>query len=367
MDTRYWDQLDRSLEASTMEKLPSFGYTILPTGIGDLPLYYGLDSSLVNYYRAEGDRGSRLLASPRLYLPFQWKSYLDVEASTGIAASSYWVDWESGNGDPVEGRAVTDVRLGVSSRVNRVYPVQFGNTVALQHSLRPEVLYEYVPDPLEGQVPLFDRLDSNPRMNRVEYGLSTFLTSKSVTKDTAGEETSAYLEMARLKIFQGYNIEKTSSDVKAILLDTARERGFTDLGLRLDLTPKKFVTFSYDLDVSLDQGMASVHDVYLTYKSGRGDIFRVDYQYRADSVIDELITRLNVAVLPNLRFITYLDYSFDQQELFAQGYGFRYDHGCWALGVAYENKDNDHRVALTVNLLGLGTFGSSRTYAEGSD
>lgn len=367
MDARYWDQLIPSLEASTMEKLPSFAYTILPTGIGDLPLYYGVDSSLVNYYRSEGDWGSRLYASPRFYFPFQWKSYLDVEASTGIRASSYWIDWENGNNDPVEGRAVTDARLGISSRVNRVYPVQIGNTVALQHSIRPEIVYEYVAPPLDGNVPLFDRLDNNPEKHRVEYGFSTFLTTKNVTKDQAGEETSSYTELARLRIFQGYNIEKMSEDVQGILLDTVRERGFTDVGLRLDLTPKKFITLSYDLDVSVDEGRATVQDLYLTYRTKRGDLFRIDYQYRAETVIDELIARINVAVLPNLRFITYHDYSFDQKEMFAQGYGFRYDHGCWALGVAYENKDNDHRVALTVNLLGLGSFGSSKTYSEGGN
>lgn len=369
MDTRYWDQLDQSLKASTMQRLPSFGFSIVPTGIGDSPLYYSLASSLTNYYRQEGDHGNRIDARPRLYLPLQWKNYLDVEATAGLNASSYYVEWEDRNSDSFVGRAVTDTRLTLSSRLNRVYPVQFGSMVALQHSIRPEVLYEYVPDPLEGpQIPLFDRLDINPARHRVTYGFSTFLTSKSMAKDPAsGEETPSYQELVRLRVFQGYNIEPTARDPQSILLDTAQERGMTDVGLRLDITPKKFVTLSYDVDVAVDELGAPVHDLYLTYRTGRGDLFRVDYQYRAESVIDELITRLNIAVLPNLHFITYHDYSFDQQELFAQGYGFRYDHGCWALGVAYENKDNDHRVAMTVNLLGLGSFGSSKTYSEGGN
>ncbi len=367
MDTRYWDQLNQSLNASTMQRLPSFGFTIAPTGIGDTPLYYSLASSLTNYHRQEGDHGNRIDVRPRWYLPFQWKNYLDVEAAAGFNASSYYVEWENRDADSFAGRAVTDARLTLSSRVNRVFPVQIGNTVALQHSIRPELLYEYVPEPLEGShIPLFDRLDINPARHRIQYGFSTFLTSKSMTKDVAsGEETPSYQELARLRGFHGYNFVPANRDPQSLLLDMTQQRGVTDIGLRLDISPKKYLTLSYDVDVSVDELSAPVHDLYLIYRTGRGDLLRVDYQYRAESVIDELITRLNVAVLPNLYFIAYHDYSFDQQELFAQGYGFRYDHGCWALGVSYENKDNDHRVAVTVNLLGLGSFGGSRTYNEG--
>lgn len=365
MDARYWDQLEQTLEASTMEKLPSLAFTMLPSGIGGLPLYYGVNSSLVNYYRTEGDHGSRVDIRPRLYLPYQWKTYLDLEASAGFRATGYYVDWQNRDNDPAVGRAVADAHLSMSSRLNRVYDFHLGNVVAVQHAIRPEVVYDYVPQPLDGpDIPLFDRLDTNPAKNRVEYGFSTFLTTKSVTKNQEGEEVPSYLEFARLRVFQGYNFERTSADVREILLDTVREQGLTDVGLRLDITPKRSITFSYDVDVSVDHGNPTVHDLYMTYRTGRGDLFRVDYQYRAESVIDELITRLNVAIVPNFHFITYHDYSFDQHELFSQGYGFRYDHGCWTLGVAYENKDNDHRVAVTVNLLGLGSFGSSKTYSE---
>ncbi len=368
MDARYWDQLEGALEASTMQKMPSFAYSILPSGIGDLPLYYGLNSSLTSYYREEGDRGSRLDVQPRLYLPYQWKSYLDLQASAGFRATGYYVDWDPDRYDSAAGRAVTDARLSLSSRLNRVYDLHWGDMVAVQHAIRPEVVYEYVPEPLKGpQIPLFDRLDTNPARNRVEYGFSTFLTAKSMTKGQDGEEVPSYSEVARLKVFQGYNFEPTSAEVRTILLDTQRDSGPTDVGLRLDITPKRSITFSYDLDVSVDHGSPTLHDIYMTFKTARGDLFRVDYQYRAESVIDELITRLNVAIVPNFHFITYHDYSFDQQTLYTQGYGFRYDHGCWALGVAYENKDNDHRVALTVNLLGLGSFGSSKTYTGVSD
>ena len=65
-------------------------------------------------------------------------------------------------------------------------------------------------------------------------------------------------------------------------------------------------------------------------------------------------------MLPSVYLNTYHDYSLKKQELFSQGYGIRYVHGCWGIGFIYEREADDNRFLVSINLLGLGTIGSGQ-------
>jgi LPS-assembly protein len=368
MDTRYWDQQDKEIDEFTLQRLPSLAFSVIPTWIDALPAYYTFGTSYTNYWRRDGDRANRLDVSPRLTLPVHWGNYLDVEPSIGLRATSYWVDWRDDvPEEPSEsqGRLFTDLRMEMSSRLNRVYPLQVGSFTAFQHSIRPEVVYEYVPEPIEGDIPLFDRFDEDPTRHDIRYGFTTFLTGKSVKTDAQGNERVSYQEVARLQVLHGYNFERVPVNVPDVRLESSREKGVTDIGVRLDLKPRQYVTLSYDTEFSPDRGNMELHDFYMVLNSGLGHRLRLDYQYRRDSLVDEIIASTSIKVFKNLYLLTYHDYSIDQDDLYAHGYGIRYDHGCWAIGLSYENEEKDHRIAFTVNLLGLGSFGASRSYGRG--
>jgi LPS-assembly protein len=370
MDTRYWDQQDKEIDEFTLQRIPALAYSVIPKWINDLPLYFTFNTAFTNYWRREGDRANRMEASPRLYLPLQLKTFLNVEPSVGVSASSYWVDWEEDQADrpsTSQGRLFTDLRLEMNSRLNRVYQWQVGSYQAFQHSIRPEILYEYVPKPIEGDIPLFDRFDEDPSRHDIRYGFSTFLTGKSAKTDDQSNEKVSYTEMARLQVLHGYNFERVPVNDPNVRLEGSRDEGVTDISLRLDVKPKKFVTLSYDAELSPDRGAIELHDLYMVLNSGQGHRLRLDYQYRRESLVDEIIARTDIKLFRNFYLLTYHDYSIDQDDLYAHGYGFRYDHGCWAIGVAYEKEEKDHRIAFTINLLGLGTFGGSRSYTKGDE
>lgn len=356
LDARYWDQLDTALEDTTLQRLPTLSYSIIPSWIGDSPLYYTLRSSAVNFWANEGPQGTRLDINPHLYYPLHWNN-VDIEPSAGFRATSYAVDWDRDSHDAFQGRFLSEARLDMSTRLNRVYPVDFGDNVAVQHAIRPQFMYEYVPNPAESTLPHFDRLDFNQARHDVRYGFSSFLTSKQVHADVEGNQTTNYLEFARIEVSQAFNIEGVSREVSDWGLRTPAGEGFSDLTMKVDLTPQRFVTLSYETDLSPVDGSAALQDVFLTLRDNRGDTFRLDYEYRKDSVIDEVIAQFNVQILPNIILNSYHDYSLDQQTLFSQGYGIRYQKGCWSIGLVYEKGDRDERIALTVNLLGLGNFG----------
>ncbi|MBP8644751.1 MAG: LPS-assembly protein LptD [Syntrophobacteraceae bacterium] len=370
MDVRYWDQLEDSKEDVTLQKMPTLYFNMAASEIPNLPFYYTLDSSLTNYWRRDGDRGTRLDLLPRLHYPMHWRNYLDIEPSFGVRSTSYWVDWEQSSRSQWQEHFFPDVRVEMSSRVNRVYPMKIGNFVAVQHAFRPEFSYEYAPQGYQGFLPRFDRLDQDLSRNDFRYGFSTFLTTKESLTNAQGNPVSDYREIARFKIFQTYHIEKPpevvqdrwfNPDPQLDMVSTGNE-GFGEIGMRLDVMPKRYLTLSYDTTISPDQGDVLQQDVLMTLDSGRGHVMRLDYRYRKDVQVDEIIPQLYLKVIPNVFFTTYHDYSLDKADLFSQGYGVLYQSGCWGVGLMYEKEDRDQRIAFSVNLLGIGTLGGIRTY-----
>lgn len=358
MDTRYFQQLQDNIDENTLQKLPGFSYTVLPTWICNTPLYYTLESSAVNYWREEGVKDQRLDIHPRAYLPLHWKNYIDIEPSFGFRSTSYLIDWDDRNFDNFTQRAVSDAKVEVSSRLNRVYPGGFGGVTAIQHSIRPEIAYEYSTQAKQGSSPHLDNLDEDLSRNGVRYGFSTFLTTKQMTTDAQGNQATTYREWLRLRMFQFFNVQKPAVD-DPLFTTGVLDDGPSPVGLRLDITPLKYITLSYDADLDwLNTGEGNAHDLFLTLDSGKGQMLRVDYQQRDDLGVNEITTEVFIQTLPNLYLNTYHDYSIDRDFLFKQGYGVRYYKGCWGIGFAYERDGDDNRFVFSIDLLGIGNIGT---------
>lgn len=359
LDNRYWDQTDRNLQDATLQKLPSLSFTAIPTWIDGLPFYYTMQSSLTDFWRNQGTTGNRLDLFPRLAYPLHWKSYLDLETSAGVRSTSYWVDWQEDSRDPSawQGRVLSDVRVDLSSRLNRVYNLEMGGFQAVQHALRPEVIYEYVPKVSQSNLPSFDKLDRNQARHDMLFGFSTFLTTKEVKMDAENNPVTSYREITRLRILQQYNFEQPPVDE---LYNPAPKSGFADLSFRLDVMPKSYLGLTYNSILIPDEGRAKQHDFFMSLDSGHGQLLRVGYQYRNDFPIDEVITEVGLKVLPSIYLNVYHDYSVKNKELFSQAYGVRYIHGCWGVGFIFEREADDNRFLVSLNLLGLGTIGSGQ-------
>ena len=356
LDVRYWDQMDTDLNDLALQRLPSLSFQTIPSHLLETPMYYTLNSSLAHYHRREGERGYRLDAYPRLHYPLHWKSYLSVEPSVGGRVTSYHVDWDSGESrDSRQTRFQGDVRVNVSSRLNRVYPLSWGDYTAFQHAFRPEIRYVYSGEGSnQDKLPQFDRLDQNQFQHSLSYGFTNFFTSKRMDIDPEGNPVPFIHEFARVRLFQAFNIEPLPEDIR-FFPETGR--GFTTVGMRTDLMPLKFLTLTHaSLLYSTNREDIS-HEFYLTLNSGKGHVASLNYHYREEKPVDELIYTMNLMITPSLYLSTYHNYSFEQKEMFLQGYGVQYLGGCWGIGLRYEKERDDHRIAFSINLLGLGPIG----------
>jgi LPS-assembly protein len=360
MNADYFEQLQDTLVRSTVQKLPSFSFSIIPKPVGDSSVYYTLQSSETNYYRQEGDREQRLDIYPRIFYPMHWANYLDVEPSAGFRTTSYDIQWEDStvgaNSDNSSQRVLGDANVEISSRLNRDFPISLGNFVAVEHSIRPEISYEYTnQDVMVGQNAHIDQLDLNQNRNGIRYGFSTFLTAKEVKNDAEGNPVVSYQEWFRLRAFEFFNFERPFVQDPLFSTPVMRE-GPSPAGIRMDITPKSYVTLSYNADFDwADTGTGNSHDLFITLDDGKGSMFRVDYQERQDLQINEITTEIYYKVWKDIYLNTYHDYSIADGLIYKQGYGIRYYHGCWGIGLAYEKEGSDNRALFSIELLGMGS------------
>jgi LPS-assembly protein len=369
LDARYWQNFGIADPSSTIQKLPGLSYSIIPQPLDGTPFYYTLQSSTVNYWRQWGDTDQRLDLYPRLYYPMHWGNYLDVQSSGGFRSDSYWIQWHDG-ADNIGQRVVGDGKVEMSSRVNKEFQADFMGMKAFQNAIRPEVSYEYATQSTygptsHGQIPSLDRLDESQARNGVRYGFSTFLTGKEVTTDAYGNPLTTYRELVRLRVFQFYNVQEPAVEDPAFDTTNITNKGFSPVAFRLDITPKKYLTVSYDVDAavgSLSQGEAQ--DLYLTFDSGTGNILRLDYEQIPNLQVNEATVSSVVKIYKNFYLNTFHDYSLSQTLMFSQGYGIRYVRGCWGVGGGFERSGNDNRFIFTVDLMGLGSLGEPHFFGK---
>jgi len=363
LDARYWENLFPIAKSETIQELPSLSYTVIPERIDGTPFYWGLNSSAVNYWRDQGDTEQRMDLYPRAYYPWHWGNYLNVEPSVGVRSDSYAIQWAGNSSGDFAERVAPDVDVEISTRLNREFPVNFLNFTELQHSIRPEVSYEYVTQASTGPFPHLDRLDQDQARNGVRYGFSTFLTAKELTPDAAGDLITTYKEIARFRIFQFFNVQPPSVPDPLFDTNNIMKEGFSPVGFRLDVFPSKHLTLSYDLDLDLSAaGQGKAQGLFLTYDTTTGYIFSLDYQQVPSLAVNEITAAATLKVYKDIYFNTYYDYSISSGLTFTQGYAIRFVRGCWGVGVGYERTGGSDQFVCTIDLMGIGSLGRESAF-----
>jgi hypothetical protein len=253
----------------------------------------------------------------------------------------------------------------MSSRLNREFNVDFYNFTAVQNAIRPEISYEYATQSINGQVPQLDQFDLDQARNGVRYGFSTFLTGKQVIPNAAGDPTTTYLEIARFRVFQFFNVQPPPVEDPSFDTNNVMRQGFSPVGFRMDLMPRRYLTVSYDLDLDLaSAGQGKAQGLFLNYDNGSGDLVRLGYQDLPTLAVNEISLTTIFKVYKEIYLNSFHDYSLDTGLMFAQGYGIRYIRGCWGVGAGYEREGGDNRFVFTLDLLGFGSVGGGGFFGK---
>jgi LPS-assembly protein len=362
-EARWYDDVINRRQNDTntqLHKLPFAEFNGSKQRILKSPFYFDLDSEYVRFYKEESMRGHRVDALPRLYMPLRFKNYFTLEPSFGWRHTAWYVDKYQ---DPsIETnktlyREIYDIKLDLSSGIYNVYSLKENGIERIRHAVRPQIVYEFIPDQKQDEYPSFDGLDRIGEKNLITYSITNTFTSRSrkhtVEQGRRQEDEYAvpsytYNDFLRFKLEQSYDINKANEN---------DPEPFSPVYGELQLVPARYISLQADANWSQYENHTISHNVAANISDKRGDKLTVEHRYTRDS-IESIYTDFLLRISGRLSTYTDYEYNILEEERIKFGLGFLYEAQCWSIELSYTDEENDRRYALMVNLYGLGGSGT---------
>jgi LPS-assembly protein len=341
---RVFDNLLLEDDDTTLKKLPELTFSSSSQKIGKSPFYISLTSSLINFQRKTGVTGARLDIQPKLSLPLNPGGLFEL--TTSIAPrNTYYELKENPNGDNKINRYLYEARAEFTTTFTRVYRPLLKELKALKHTLRPKLVYSYIPHEEQAEMPGFDSVDNIEAKNTMTYSLNSTLTGR-LLKD----EEKSYFKYLYLDISQSYDLKEAKRDLGSA---SDRRRPFSDITAEVRIMPTPWSMLTAKGIFDTYKGRYNRHDSELTLSDKRGDSFRVTHRFVRDTTrYMEAAARLR---LTTAAFLTYIErYSFDENKSLETSYGLVYKQQCWTAYLKYVSRIEEKIVYLSFDLLGLG-------------
>ncbi len=349
----------------TIQKLPYIGFDALKQRFLASPFFFKLESEYTYFYREDGDNSHRIDIVPRLSLPYQYKNYFTFEPSIGLRETVWSVDPDKeiagpiGSDDDRFNRQIYDLRLELSSQISKIFDVNLAGIDRMNHVVVPNIIYEYLPDQDQDDLPQFDDRDRIEERNLLTYSITNLFNWRSLIKKGDPNESAGYSyhQFGRLKFEQSYDINEARKDEPTGGTGDTERRPFSPITGELDLNLARYLRIDADAAWNVYDDKFQTGNIALTVADKRDDSLSAEYRYSEDqteSIYFDI--RLNVSD----RLTTFAEYErniFDNQRIFTV-LGLLYRTQCWSIGLRYIDEPGDRTYEFSINLLGLGELGS---------
>jgi LPS-assembly protein len=349
----------------TLQKYPEIVLTGIKQPLLSTPAYFEFAGNYDYFYRDQGARGHFIDVAPAISLPLNISRYGKITPQLTVR-ELYWnredneLDSQNRSGD----RTVYNAGVSASSRLSRVFDVNILSWDKVQHEIKPEIVYSYMPGVRQDNIPdylprissLMDpftsfktgNTDALMEQNAVAWSLTNTLTARM--KDKTG--TNSYLELFRLKLFQIYDINEAKKDMAGSIIE---RRPMSDIGMELDLKPHSYLSFAARNRYNPYTGWREMN-YDLGISDWRKDSLTFGYRYTVDD-IKQINMDLKAVITERLagRLVVLLDQLNDQTV--EKTIGLTYTEQCWGVGVDYTKTHDDERFMLRISLTGLAMFG----------
>jgi len=344
---RYLKNLEENNDRS-LQRLPELGLAQSRYRLGDTPLYLGLESYATRFQRDEGLDGERLYLRPFVSASFKPGSWLEVTPELSLNELLYNTDAED------DQQFVPEYSLTLATRLVRVYAPNRWGMERLMHSIEPKVVYSYVPDKSQDDLPLFDLYDRQIESNDISYALVNRLT----TSNTAEDGTTVYRDFLDLRLSQNYTFDDDRDDLYE------DDQPFSDVRLELDFWPTRKIALELDslIPVYGKSGFRNLRAA-ASARDDFGNAVRVNYTYKDDTygnaATDYINFQLDTSVLKPVYLRFQERYDFRENRELEKLVGLEYRSKCWSILLTYRDRyrddaSKDHEVMLSFVLAGLG-------------
>jgi len=318
-------QARQSLEGSSAEvpqSLPEIGFIINTFSRG--PYSFNAAFKGVNFWRKDGQKGSRLDINPNFYLSLG--RLVNFTQRVGFRETAYFLDEPAAH----ENRLLFDLSTTLTTRLSRQY-------ASFIHIIEPSVEYEHIPSVNQDNIPFFDSVDFIPQTSNINF---------SVTNRISGW-TRLNLE-SRFRFSQSYSLLDIAKPFSPLLAEAALTSDKVDF----------YANASYDVhDRLVAETITSV-----LFKNKKGYI-GIGENYRRSSSLDQVTFEAGLysPISVNGNHIPVDMHSklwYDLKGNGVQEINIRsaYTHQCWGFSVSYTRRPDEYQVAFAVELKGLGTL-----------
>jgi len=332
---------------TTVQRYPQVFFTGTPQIITHTPFYFSLDSTYNNFSRDEGQEGNRFDFSPRIMWPLRFKENFLFQSEAGFQQTLYFDTSDDEGLD--DSRSLFHFRSELSTKFVKVYQGKGNRRRKFRHTIEPEIIYTYIPDKRQEDLPLYDEVDRIEQQNRIAYAITNRLVGKYLRPDN----TSWERELLFLRLGQYYDVT-TSHDP------------FSSFFLELRSRPTTFWYIKTNLEYDIYDKEFEAFNTLFRFQDRRGDFLRLEYRYTKDR-IEEIDTFAGVEISRNFGVFFENRQARHENRTLETIFGFNYHPQCWGTTLSYrirpgtEGRDRERKFILEFYLKGIGKVGGFGT------
>ncbi|MBI5604637.1 MAG: LPS-assembly protein LptD [Deltaproteobacteria bacterium] len=330
-------------------------------------LFFQWGSTYNNYWRTNLDRGQVMELTPTLYYPVKFRNYLNMETSIGLTETLVQADnRQSSAVDSFGTRSVPNFKMDMSTDFQRIFSLSGGEVQKIKHNIRPQLIYNYVPEIKQDSLPTF--VPAITKLNTVTYLLTNTLTGKSfLGKGGQGEDLFGYRDFLLFKLYQTYDINvarggtattttTTTTGTTTTTTTTTTTHPFSNVIGELEVIPGPYLSLRSSAGWSPNTGQLDTQTHNLTVMDKKGNRAYVEYLAANGDQIRQINSDLfwKISSIWSANFLT--RYSLDQNKNFETTFGVTYTHQCWGIKLNYTDTPDDKRILFSFSLKGLSEF-----------
>lgn len=326
---------------SPLWKLPSIDFSGYQP-IGETEFSFDWNTDYVNYWREEGLGGHRFDLHPTISTPVPLSRYLESRAQVGVRDTYYLVNTygdQEWTNDDQQNRLLADFETEIGTTLLKNFFQDAAQNSGFDHQVHPYVIYQYIPDVDQDELPIFDDVDSIEDQNRVVYGVDNFFNLFS--NYSSGNPSLS--EYASIKISQYYDLRDVDSDTE-----------FSDYFVRTSWRPIDSFNLEYQTDIDAYGDGFQAHSFQGTYTTRRGDYFSLDYSFNDEMSIEQINGTVNTHLLNNWLAEIEVQHSISNSETEEADVSLTYQALCWSVTLQSNYTPTDTAFMVIFNLANIG-------------
>ena len=329
--------------ATTVQRYPEIFFTAIPQVITHTPFFFSLDSTYNNFSRDEGQEGDRFDFKPRVILPLRFYKNFLLQSEAGYRQTLYFDTSDDEGLD--NSRSLFNFRSELSTKFMKVYGGQGNPRRKFRHTIEPEIVYTYITDEKQEDLPLYDEVDRIQKQNRFAYAITNRVVGKYYRPDNSSWER----EILFLRIGQYYD-SSTSHDP------------FSNFFLELRSRPTSFWYIKSNLEFDIYDNEFEAFNTLFRFNDRRGDFLRFEYRFSKDR--DEAIsTHADIKLSRDFGVFFQNRQARQEGRNLETTFGIDYHPQCWGtilscrIRPGTEGRDRETKFMVEFYLKGIGKVG----------